>query len=246
MAKKPKPRSKVTSWSFSRYSDYKKCPLSFKLKHLDKIAEPKNDAMQRGADIHDAAEQYLKGLLPKLPAELKLFEAEFKKLRLVYKKKTVGMVVEDNWSFTSEWDRTEWNNWIKCWVRIKLDAAHHESVDSMIITDWKTGKFRPELHEEYLEQLELYALAALILHPHLKEAKPRLVYLDQGVIYPAEGDKSIVYTRADIAKLKKTWEKRVKPMFNDTVFAPRPNDKCRWCFYGQSGKAKGGPGLCKF
>lgn len=235
----------LTSWSFSRYSDYKKCALAFKLKHMMKIAEPKNDAMQRGADVHDTAEGYLKGTIARLPAELKLFEAEFKKLRLMYKKKMVGMIVEDNWSFTNTWDRTEWDNWLKCWLRVKLDCAHHENVDTMIVSDWKTGKFRPELNEEYMEQLELYALCALLLHPHLETVLPRLVYLDQGTVYPPE-NKPVIYTRADVPKLKKLWEKRVKPMFNDKTFAPKPNDKCHWCFYGQSGKKKGGPGICKF
>ena len=60
----------VTSWSFSRYGDYKKCPLAFKLKHIDKIQEPKSPAMQRGIDIHNLAEAYVVGKLAKLPPEL--------------------------------------------------------------------------------------------------------------------------------------------------------------------------------
>ena len=96
---------------------------------------------------------------------------------------------------------------------------------------------------EYLEQLELYALAALVLHPHIKEAKPRLVYTDLGIVEPKE---PLVYTQADVPRLKKLWAQRTKPMMTDKKFAPRPNDKCRWCYFGQSGKAKGGPGLCKY
>lgn len=245
MVTKVIPIKPLTAWSFSRYSSYQKCPLAFKLANIDRIPEPKNAAMQRGADIHTMAEQYIKGILKKLPAELKLFADEFKKLKALYKKKTSGTVIEDNWAFTQDWDRTEWNNWVKCYLRIKLDAAHHEADGVMVITDWKTGKFRPEMHEEYLEQLQLYALAALILHPHIKEARPRLVYLDQGVIHPSE-DEPIIYTQDDVKKLKALWAKRIKPMFADKIFAPKPNRLCSYCFYGQSGKAKGGPGLCKF
>lgn len=238
-------KMKVTAWSFSRYSTYRQCPAKFKFSALMRINEPKNAAMERGAEIHTMAEMYLKGTTTKLPAELKLFADEFKKLRLLYKKRTVGITVEDNWAFTAEWDRTEWNNWLKCWVRIKLDCAHQSDDETMVISDWKTGKMREELHEEYLEQLQLYALSALLLHPHINFVKPRLVYLDQGMIYPPVDD-PIVYDRSDIPKLKKLWEKRVKPMFMDKTFAPKANDKCHWCFYGQSGKAKGGPGLCKY
>lgn len=235
-----KPAAKITSWSFSRYSDYKQCPLKAKLKHIDKIKEPPNPAMARGAAIHTIAEEYIKGKGRSLPPELKSFSDLFKMLRKQYKKSINGMVVEDNWAFTKDWTETEWNNWVYCWVRIKLDCAHHHDDEIMIVSDWKTGKFRQEMNEDYIEQLELYALAALMLHPHIKEVRPRLVYLDQGVVYPPE-DSPMIFTPADIPKLKKIWEKRTKPMLNDTTFAPRPNDKCHWCFFSAS---KNGP--CKY
>ncbi len=88
------------------------------------------------------------------------------------------------------------------------------------------------------------ALAALLLHEHIQQVKPRLAYLDLGITYP-EADKPLIFTRADIPKLKKLWEKRTKAMLSDKQFAPRPNDKCRWCFYRSSNKAAGG-GQCKY
>jgi PD-(D/E)XK nuclease superfamily len=236
---------KFNSWSFSRYSDYKKCPLSAKLKHLDKIQEPKNAAMQRGADIHDQASGYIQGKISKLHPDLKLVKPQLDELKKLFKKKILGAMAEDDWAFTKEWTQTQWNDWAHCVLRVKLDAAHYLDNTTLVVTDWKTGKFRAELHEEYLEQLELYALAALVIIPHLDTVLPRLVYTDQGVTYPPP-DKSLAFTRKDVTKLKALWARRTKPMLTDTKFAPRPNDKCRWCFYGQSGKAKGGPGLCKF
>lgn len=236
----------LTSWSFSRYSDYRKCPLAFKLKHLDKIAEPKNDAMMRGNLIHKMAEDYIKGAGgPKVPNELLAFADVFKSLRKLYKSRTAGIVVEDDWAFTNAWDRTTWNDWVGCWVRIKLDCAGNEDPDVLHIRDWKTGKYREEQNEEYVEQLELYALAGLLLHPHVKEVRPELIYLDVPMVYPPVG-RELVFTRADIEPLKKLWAKRTKAMFTDKRFAPKPNDKCRFCFYGQAGIAKGGPGLCRF
>ena len=240
MNKKTIPIKQVTSWSFSRYSTYKQCPLKLKLSAIDRIREPGNEAMARGDAIHKLAEKYIKGEGRSLPPELKLFADEFKKLRAQYKKKINGMVVEDNWSFTKDWDETQWDDWINCWLRIKLDCAHHQDDETLIITDWKTGKFRAEMNEDYVEQLELYALAALLLHQHLKEVRPRLAYLDQGTVYP-DADKPLIFTPKDIDRLKKIWAKRTKAMMNDTTFAPRPNDKCRWCFFSAS---KNGP--CKY
>lgn len=241
--KAPKP---VTAWSFSRYSDYKKCPLFFKLKHMDKIAEPGNDAMLRGGLIHTMAEDYIKGKGgPKVPAPLAAFADTFKRMRVLYKKRMAGIVVEDNWAFTDDWDRTKWDDWVNCWVRIKLDCAENEDPDVLVIRDWKTGKYREEQNEEYVEQLELYALAGLLLHPHVKEVRPELVYLDVPIVYPP-ADKPMIFTQKDIPMLKKLWAKRVGPMFKDRRWAPRANDKCRWCWYGQSKMEAGGPGLCKF
>lgn len=234
----------LKSWSFSRYSDWKKCGLFFKLKHLDKIPEPGNDAMARGNAIHGLAEDYLKGKIAKLPTELALFGEEFKELRKLYKKRTSGMVVEDSWAFTNTWDRTVYNDWVGCWLRVKLDCAHSTEDGVMTVRDWKTGKFRDDKNEEYVEQLELYALTALILHPHIKEVRPELDYLDVGVIYPPP-ESPLVYTQADVPRLKKLWEKRVTPMFNEKRFAPKANSLCKFCWYGQSKIKDGGPGLCK-
>ena len=245
--KKVIPIKQLTSWSFSRYSTYRQCPLKLKLSAIDKINEPPNAAMARGAAIHNLAEDYIKGKVATLAPELKLFKAEFTKLRKMFKKTSQSMVVEDNWAFTKDWSETAWNNWTECFVRIKLDCAHHESDTLLVVTDWKTGKFRTEKNEEYVEQLELYALAALLLHEHIEVVRPRLAYTDLGRVYPdGQSEALLEYTRDDIPKLKKLWEKRVKAMMSDTTFAPRPNDMCKWCWYGQSKKASGGPGVCKY
>lgn len=235
----------IKAWSFSRYSTYKQCPLKLKLSAIDKIKEPQNDAMARGARIHDLAEEFIKGTVKSMPEELRKFAGLFRRLKRQYKKIINGMVVEDMWSFTKNWDETTWNDWANCWLRVKLDCAEHEGDTTLIISDWKTGKFRPEQNETYVEQLELYALAALLLHEHIEVVKPRLVYLDLGIIYPEPGSDELIYKREDLPMLKKVWEDRVKPMLNDKIFAPRANNFCSWCFYRKSNKANGG-GQCKF
>jgi len=241
-------KKQLTSWSFSRYSSYRQCPLKARLAFIERIKEPPNKAMARGAAIHDLAEGYIKGTVARLPKELGEFGGLFRRLRKQYKKKGHGMVVEDMWAFTKEWDETAWDNWTACWVRIKLDCAEHEDDKTLIINDWKTGKFRHEMSEDYIEQLELYALAALLLHDHIETVKPRLVYLDQGSTYPKPGsddEKALTFIRKDIPKLKKLWAKRVRPMLNDRIFAPRPNNRCCWCFYRKANAANGG-GQCKY
>lgn len=243
MVTRTKPIS-ITSWSFSRYNIYKQCPFKAKLLFIDKLKEPGSEAMDRGAEIHTLAEQYIKGKLARLPKELAEFKNEFTKLKKLYTRKVPAMMVEDTWAFTKDWDETTWDDWVGCWVRIKLDCAHEEEEGVLIVTDWKTGKYREELIPDYMEQLELYALGALLMMPHIHSVNVRLAFLDVPKMHP-EPDEPLIFTQADLPKLKKLWEKRVKPMLADKKFAPRPNDKCRWCHFRAGNKANGG-GQCKY
>lgn len=237
---------KFKSWSYSRYALYKQCPFKAKLLHIDKIKEPPSEALARGRTVHDNAEAYIKGKLPSMPVELKKFPGLFRRLRRQYKKVINGLVVEDTWALTDSWDETTWDDWANCWLRIKLDLAEIEEEVVLIVRDWKTGKFRESDVGNYMEQLELYALAALILLPHISVVKPKLYYLDSGMVYPREvGSNELSFTREDIPRLKKTWEGRVRAMMNDTIFAPRPNQFCNWCFYRKSNAENGG-GQCKY
>lgn len=256
---------RIKYWSFSLYSTYKQCPLKAKLNAIDKIKEPGNDAMQRGNDVHKLCEDFIKGTitLAKLKAGAKVVKKrpwdpmdvlpELTRLRKVYANrkqltaKAMQPAVEDTWAFTKDWDQTVWNDWVGCWVRIKLDVGEMFEEAGRVIyvpTDWKTGQFYDDKNEEYVEQLELYALAALLLHPQVDEVRPRLAYVDQGLIYP-DPDEPLSFTRADIEPLKKLWAKRTRPMLNDTIFAPRPGQGCRYCYYRKSNKANGG-GQCKY
>lgn len=238
----PKPVIQIkplTSWSFSRYSDYKRCPAKFKYKHLMGLKEPGSQAMDRGSLIHSLAEKYVKGAIPaKLPPELASFDVELKALRKTFSKWPDWLVVEDTWAFDKAWGPSQWDDWVNCWLRVKLDLAEWLDGETMVVHDWKTGKLRPELQEEYLEQLELYALAAFLRYPELLEVRPELCYLDLGKVYP---EKPLAYKRSDVPELLAKWNKRVAPMFKDKLFAPRPNDKCCWCHY-----RKDNNGPCKY
>lgn len=244
------PIKPLTSWSFSRLSDYDTCPRKFKIKHLQRIKEPGSPAMDRGNMLHAQAEKYIKGQLPKLHPELVKLKDELTKLRAMYKAKKLPMVVEDNWAFTADWEETAWDDWALCWLRVKLDCAHYEEQDGwmvMPVTDWKSGTPNDYKKAEYMEQLDLYALVGLLMSQFEDVIiRPRLGWIDTGDFFEGDGDTAVQYTREDIPRLKKYWEGRVKKMFADKTFAPKPNRLCGWCFYGQAGLKKGGPGLCEY
>lgn len=246
------PIKPITSWSFSRYSDYKKCPLMFKLKHIDRIKEPPNEAMANGTWVHELAEAYIKGNPLKdragkpikgCPPQLEGLKPELDKLRKMYKRKTLPMIVEDQWGFDIEWNEAAWNDWANCWLRVKLDCAHYEDSTTLYIRDWKTGKMSTYKNVEYAEQLELYALVALIMSAvEDVTVVPEIGWTETGEFYPPE-DQRVTYTKADIPRLTKLWLDRIRPMFNDKNFPPKANSGCKWCHF-RAGGPNGGP--CKF
>lgn len=218
----------VVAWSYSRYADYKLCPAKFMYKHLMKLPDPGTAAMNRGNEIHKAAELVVKAKADITP-ELENVREQLEFLRDNY------AVAEENWGFRASWEWIGREGWFgdDVWFRAKTDVRLLYDDDTLLLGDWKTGKkyFSNE------EQIELFALAGYRRFPTVTEVDTRLWYID------VEDDNEIqrVYTPKELEAIQKDWTKRVVPMFKDRRFAPTPNDKCGWCPFT---KAKGGP--CKF
>lgn len=214
---------RITQWSFSRWNDYEQCPFKAKLKYVLKMKEPENPAMARGSAIHKLAEDYTNGALKKLPAELSKFEMEFKALRH-YK-----ATAEKEWAFTASWEPRGWFD-KDVWLRIKVDAVAYRKEDVLII-DHKTGRHYPN----HLDQLELYAMGALLMITERDMVTVADWYLDSG----EDAQKS--FARNQLDALQKVWLHRTKAMLSDTEFAPKPGPKCKWCHFR---KDNGGP--CRY
>ena len=92
----------LTAWSYSRYADYKQCPLRFKLKYLDKVPEGDvSPAMERGSVIHKEGERYLKDpTIDKVPDSYHHFAEVMQQLR------ELEPMVEQQWGFNSSWEPT--------------------------------------------------------------------------------------------------------------------------------------------
>lgn len=223
--------TKITAWSFSRLNDYRKCPKLAFYKHVKKLKEPGSPAMTRGSDIHEQGQVFAnKNARTKCPPELATFEQEFR----VLQKNKLTLIVEQQWCFTKDWTPTGWFD-PDAWCRQIVDAGYIRKEDNvLVIIDYKTGK----LNEAHLQQLDLYALAGLLMYPDVAGVEVQLWYLDQGVQWP---EKTTIYTAKDIPALKKKWNAEVKPMLADGTFRERPGKACTWCHFS---KGKGGP--CKY
>ena len=222
--------SPVKAWSYSRYETYARCPLQFKLRYIDKLEEPKSPAMERGNVIHQGIARWLTGMAEALPREafaLPRMEALLLEVRAI---PDADKMVEQQWGYNASWAPTGWFG-KDTWFRSVLDVGVMYADLTFEALDWKTGK-RYGSNDDQMETQALAAKARLKATQHITT---RLVYLDSGHEEFAEFPAHV------IPSLQTKWESKVAPMFVDEVFAPRPNDKCRFCHFSRS---NGGP--CAF
>lgn len=215
----------VTSWSWSRYKAHKDCPAAFKYDSIDRLPRTMTSpAMDRGDAIHKKAEAYTKDETKLMPLELNRFEKQFKEL------KRLKPIVETGWSFRRDWSYTGRKEWFgpDVWLRVKTDVTVLYADATAEVIDHKTGR----VYEDNADQVGLFALSGFMRYPQLKHITTRLWYLDTGDELIEE------YDVAQVPMLKQVWERRIRPMFADRRFPPRPSWRCRNCSFS---KGNGGP-----
>lgn len=214
--------------------------------------QPEREALDRGNRLDLALTKHMSGSGgPAVtegitPQEESLAEATRHPVikALVQKlRKTKGVSAQESIVLDARWQRV--SQFTKnAWARLKLDVLHLTPKAAHVI-DWKSGnidKSKGEIRErpEYHDSMRAYQIAVLSAYPQ-PEATARMVFLDAPPKL-AEPFKSLpVLKRSELAGAQKDWEKKVKPMLEDTIFAPRPGIYCRWCPFA---KDKGGP--CRF
>lgn len=231
-------KPKLAAWSFSRYKEHATCPAKLSYKVHDRLREPGSPAMDRGNELHKAAEDYVNGVTKRLPSSWpKHWHPRLKMLRdMIGKEKRVGGA-ETQWNFDRTWaqlpDNDPFNKQI--WLRIKFDFwVYIEESRTLLIIDYKSGKVRPDEHQE---QLDLYALAGLLrFSGKVDHVQTELWYIDQD---EGPGDTMRGLYPANMqSQLKVGWAKKTKLLLNDTRFPATPNYLCGWCHFRAS---NGGP-----
>ena len=225
----------LTSWSYSVYSQYFKCPLSVcfdKVKRV-RIVEPPNPHFEKGDRVHKAAETHIgsEGRPPALIPELKSVKDRLEFFRKARAK------VELEWAFTKQYLPTSWFGG-DAWLRVKTDVCLDAERPSPLvhITDWKTGRVYPE----HRQQRSLYALAGLqlvdlgLLAGGSKDVKLTAEHLYTDTTQSATEE----YTMKDLKPLKREWETRIKGMMSDTRYPAKTGFHCRYCRFR---KSAGGP-----
>lgn len=266
-APSPKPKSKyptLSSWSYSVYTSWKKCPWQVCMEKIQRIRikEEKSPILDKGSATHALAESYIKSSevpdpdtwhqksLDLLQRESPHIDLELvSRLQKGLKKDLVGRLetlrqrqasAEGELAFTRDWRLTSWFG-SSTWLRVKADVIDASQPDTISIVDWKTGK----VHSEHKDQRSLYALAGLLL-VKLGELLPGSKHEDVKVVgehvYTDTGETATeTFTMAQLPVLQNGWLTRIEPMMTDTEFRPNPGFACKWCKFNQK---NGGP--CEF
>lgn len=208
----------------------------------------KGDALERGGAIGDRLDKYLCGeaatpgetiVHPKVMTVVNKARADVRS-----GKGQVQLSVR----LTAKWEPIPGDDFDpRSWLYVKLDFRRVVAGKAHV-TDWKTGGVekkgrdlgKVKVVDKYDDQLLTYQAVTLATCPKVKEATSDLVFLD--CLAPHDPVlKRPTLKREALTAAQKKLEKKVAPMFNDTVFAPRSSYACNWCDYS---KGKGGP--CKF
>lgn len=217
----------IKSVSISRLHEYESCPLRTKLKLIDKIPEPERPlrpgqtehANDRGTRIHTECENFVRGL-GEMPKEAHDFKTELERLQTLYKTGTVAM--EGEWGFNAEWQSTEW---LRAWLRMKLDAVVFLTPKHVAVIDHKTGaRFGNEI--KHGEQTQLYAAATCMKYPQIECVTTELWYFDQKELITS------TFSREQAVRFVKPFDRRLKKMTEAKIFRATPNlISCKYCPY---------------
>lgn len=222
---------RVANWSYSAWALHDECGAKYKYAKIDKIPDPPGPALARGNAIHKQAEDYIRGKLTQ-----PTLETATVKYLMDAIKAAPNHFVEQEWAWKKNWSQvTDWRDWKQGWFRAKCDAGVAWPDNVIEIVDWKTGK----KYASNADQVELFALSAMIRYPYAEKVITRLAYTDAD---PVDNIIRADYDAKDRDALKRKWLSKIEPMFNDETFAPRPSDRaCKFCNFAAS---RGGP--CKF
>ena len=205
----------IIAWSYSALKVFEECPYRSYIQRVKKVPEPSSPAADRGTQIHQEAEDYVKGELGELPDSLKKFKDDFEELRHLYAEAQVEL--EGEWGFTKEWEICGWMEG-RTWARIKLDALVHQDEQSARVIDYKTGKkFGNEI--SHSQQALLYAIATFLRYPDLEFVQTELWYLDKNETTKRS------YTRAEAMEFFPAFNARAVRMTTETEFNPTPSKK---------------------
>lgn len=247
--------------SASRVNDYKRCPLQYRLRAIDRIPEPATWAQVKGTLVHAVLEEMFSW-----PREQRLFPAAVKQLKpswaqlcekhpeyeeVVAEEAFLNFLVEcrdllRNYflmenpmgfdpAACEQYVNSVLDNGVP--VRGFIDRVDINDTGMVRVVDYKTGKTpKPWYSQDADFQMLFYGLLYWRTRGVIP-AQLRLIYLkDQGNKVVSPNATQLEYLEKDLAEL---WEK-IKSDGLSGDFRPKENKLCRWCPFHEYCPVQGG------
>lgn len=257
----PAPTRRRPALSPSRAGDFKQCPLKYRLRAVDHIAEPPSRAAVRGTVVHAALEA-LYGLpaadrVPNSatalvdPAWDRLVEDSPELAELITADERSDFLDEARALITDYYlleDPTRFEP-ESCELRVEtelddgvllrgfVDRIDVAPTGQVRVVDYKTGRVPSALREsKALFQMKFYALVILRTRG-IVPTQLRLIYLANGTILTYEPDEGEL--RRFERTLSAIW-KAILAAGETGDFRPNPGKLCNWCDYKALCPAFGG------
>ncbi|WP_018599602.1 RecB family exonuclease [Mycobacterium sp. 155] len=244
----------------SRAGDFKRCPLLYRFRAIDRLPEPHSPAQLRGSLVHAALEQ-LYGLPaaervqdtalalvepawtqvvaaePELAdmASPALFEEARRLLSGYYRLEDPTHFDPDSCELRVEVELTDGTL-----LRGFVDRVDIAPTGELRVVDYKTGKAPPETRTmaefKAMFQMKFYAVA-LLRSRNVMPARLRLVYLADGQVldYSPDADELLRFERTLMA----IW-RAIQTAGATGDFRPNPSRLCSWCAHQALCPAFGG------
>lgn len=211
-------------WSLSALGTFEKCAFKYKLKYIERLEENRSASASRGVGNHSLVEEFLKGTITSLPAELSYYQGFLTGLKQheIYPEHVITL--------NRKWESVPKDS-PEIWYKGVLDLKLIESTEAAVVYDWKTGKIYPD-HDD---QKSIYSIGVFSEHPSLFSVRAVHVYLDLGQ------NREKTYHRDQVYSMRFFWERRVEKLERAPEYIPNPGFHCRWCSYSRANK-----GPCKF
>lgn len=210
----------ATPWSYSSLSSFETCPRRHYLVKVAKVVtEPMSDAITFGNKVHKELELATKGEKG-LSIGFQNYQPIVDRLRAAPGKK----LIEYKFGLTKAFKPTSFFG-SDVWVRGVFDYGSVNEKSAAVL-DFKTGS--PKIN---IDQLRLFAGAALQLFPQLEQVKTGYLWLAFNKV------DTETFKRGDESEIWADFSSRVYRMeraFDTGDFPPKPSGLCKaWCPVGK-------------
>ena len=176
---------------------------------------PESPSANRGSDLHDKADRYLKGELHMYPPEFQRVSTHLMSLKAKHALSEQELAVKEDWSPCDYEDK---DTYFRAIIDVLCINEAEKYVD---VEDHKSG----QVYDSHKVQLSDYVAIVAAHYPDY-EYRTRLIYIDQGLVTPPK-----VIEPRQVKPIRIMLAGRIQLAEEDTIWPVKPGTHCKWCDY---------------